>query len=130
MPHDALTLTEGLPERALAAGDTLFTEGDLSSSVVVLVAGELVVEGAGLVIDRHTRPGTFVGETGALLGQPRGATVTAALPTVIREIGDPDDFFAKYPKLGLEVARQLARRVHRLNGFVAAVQCEFGSGSI
>ncbi len=130
MPHDALVLTEALPERTFAAGETVFFEGEQATTVVVLVSGELVVEGSGIVIDRHTTPGTFVGETGALLGLPRGATVTAGVRTVIREIGDPDDFFATYPKLGLEVARQLAGRLARLNGYIAAVQREFGAGVV
>ncbi len=130
MSQEVITLTEGLPERALSTGDILFAEGDVSATVVVLVAGELVIEGGGRVVDRHTTPGTFVGETGALLDQPRGARVTAGLPTVVREIGNPSDFFATYPQLGLEVARQLACRLHRLNGYLAAVQREPGTGSV
>jgi len=122
---DALILTQGLPERTLAAGDTLFVEGEVSSSVVVLVDGELVIETGGVVVSTHTTPGSFVGETGALLDQRRSATVTAAMPTVVREIGDPDEFFAAHPQLGLEVARQLAGRLHRLTAYVADVQRQF-----
>lgn len=118
-------LGDDLPERALASGDVLFSEGDASSSVVVLVDGELVIEAGGVIVNRHTTPGSFVGETGALLEQSRGATVTAAVPTVVREIGDPDEFFATNPQIGIEIARQLAGRLHRLTAYVVDVQRQF-----
>ena len=125
MLDDVLALTEALPTRTLAAGELLFVEGESSSTVVVVVEGELVIESGGVVIARHTAPGTFVGEIGALLDQRRSATVTAATTTVVREIGDPPEFFATYPHLGLEVARQLAGRLHRLTAYIADVQLQF-----
>jgi CRP-like cAMP-binding protein len=77
-------------------------------------------------VDRHGVPGTIVGEIGALLSQPRSATVNAVVPSVIREIGDPDEFFAAHPQVGLEVARQLAGRLYRLTAYVTDVQQQFG----
>lgn len=125
MLDDVLALTEALPARRLAAGEVLFVAGESSSTVVVLVEGELVIESGGVVIARHAAPGTFIGEIGALLDQRRSATVTAATATVIREIGDPQEFFAAYPHLGLEVARQLAGRLHRLTAYITDVQHQF-----
>jgi CRP/FNR family transcriptional regulator, cyclic AMP receptor protein len=125
MLEDALALTEGLPTRTLAVGEALFVQGEPSSSVVVMVEGELEISAGGVVMNRHTAPGSLIGETGALLGQPRGATVTATAPTVVREIGDPDEFFASHPELGLEVARQLAMRLFRLTTYIADVQRQF-----
>lgn len=125
MADDVLTLTAPLPERSLAAGETLFVEGEESASVVVLVDGELLIETGGVEVHRFTAPGSFVGETGALLGQPRSATVRAVSDSVIREIGDPDEFFAAHPQLGLEVARQLAGRLFRLTAYVSDVQRQF-----
>ncbi len=126
MGVDVVSLTAALPERPLVAGETLFVEGDVSSSVVVLVHGELEVEAGGVVMSRLVSPGSFVGETGALLGQRRSATVRAVADSLIREIGDPDEFFAAHPQLGLEVARQLAGRLHRLTAYVSDVQRQFG----
>ncbi|MGD9704847.1 MAG: cyclic nucleotide-binding domain-containing protein [Acidimicrobiia bacterium] len=125
MLDDVLALTEGLPVRTLAPGEALFVEGDTSSTVVVLVDGELVIEVEGVVVNRHTAPGSFVGETGALLRRLRNATVTAVVPTVVREIGDPHEFFAIHPQLGLEVARQLAGRLDRLTAYIVDVQRQF-----
>jgi CRP-like cAMP-binding protein len=78
-----------------------------------------------MVVNRHTTPGTFIGEIGALLGQPRSASVTAVAPTVVRDIGNPDEFFAAHPELGVEVARQLAARLTRLTAYIVDVQHRF-----
>jgi CRP/FNR family cyclic AMP-dependent transcriptional regulator len=123
---DVLALTADLPERTLTVGESVYIEGDRSGTVLVLVAGELEIERGGVVMHRHAVPGSFVGEIGALLGEPRSATVTAIKPSVIREIGNPDEFFAAHPQLGLEVARQLAARLARLTAYVADVQRQFG----
>ena len=126
MLDDVLALTEDLPTRTLVAGETLFAEGSLSAIVVVLVDGELLVEAGGSTLHRHTAAGSFVGETGALLEQPRNATVTAVRTTLVREIGHPFEFFLRHPQLGLEVARQLAARLDRLNAYIADVQRQVG----
>jgi CRP/FNR family transcriptional regulator, cyclic AMP receptor protein len=124
--EDALALTEGLPERTLAAGEVLFVQGEPSATVVVLVDGELDVEAGGVTLNRHTTPGTLIGETGALLRQARNATVTAVRPTVVRDIGDPDEFFAAHPQIGVEIARQLAGRLDRLTAYIVDVERQFG----
>jgi CRP-like cAMP-binding protein len=126
MLADVLALTEGLPERRLEAGGIVFREGDASATVAVLVEGHLIIDAGGVVLNNFTLPGTFVGEIGALLNQERSASVVAATDTVIREIGDPTSFFASHPELGLEVARQLAGRLHRLTAYIGDVQRQFG----
>jgi CRP/FNR family transcriptional regulator, cyclic AMP receptor protein len=126
MTDAMLALTTGLPERSLAAGEVVYRAGDPVTTVLVLVDGQLQIERGGMVVNSHGVPGSVVGELGALLHQPRSATVTAALPSVVREIGDPDEFFAAHPQVGLEVARQLAGRLYRLTAYVADVQQQFG----
>ncbi len=120
-----LVLTAEVPERLLAAGEAVYLEGDEPTTVLVLVDGELEIERGGVVVNRHVVPGAFVGEIGALLSQRRSATVTATVPTIVREIGDPTQFFAAHPQLGLEVARQLAGRLDRLTAYVTDVQRQF-----
>ncbi len=109
----------------MAAGEVVYREGDAVTTVLVLVDGQLQIDRGGVVVNTHRVPGSVVGEIGALLHQPRSATVTAAVPSVIREIGDPDDFFAANPQVGLELARQLAARLARLTAYVADVQQQF-----
>ena len=54
-------------------------------------------------------------------GTARTATVTATAPSTVRIIGDPDAFFASHPEIGLELARQLAGRLHRLLAYLGDV---------
>lgn len=123
---DIVALTAGLPDRRLAAGEVLLEQDDDDArTVAVLVDGVLTAELDGEVIDEHTTPGTFVGEVGALLGLPRSATVRAATPTTVRIIGDPATFFVSHPELALELARQLAGRLHRLVAYVADVRHQY-----
>lgn len=126
MLDDVLASTENLPVRALAADEPLFREGDAPEGLFVLVRGELVVDTHGAVVDRLVAPGTIVGEVGALLGQPRTASVTAVSDTVVRVVDDPRVLFAAHPEVAFEIARQLAGRLHRLTAYVSDVERQFG----
>lgn len=126
-PADVLALTAGVPERVLPAGEVLFGQGaGADRSVAVLVEGELRVELDGIELAEITVPGAFVGEIGALLGSARTATVVASAPSVVRVIGDPDAFFRDDPRLGLELARQLAGRLHRLLAYLGDLRSQYG----
>ena len=123
---DVLDLTGDLPERHLQAGEVLYGQGAGDrTAVAVLVEGELRVELDGTLIADLRVPGTFVGEIGALLGTARTATVVAGAPSVVRVIGDPEAFFASHPELGLELARQLAGRLHRLLAYLTDVRTQY-----
>src|SRR5215211_6525798 len=53
VPTDVLALSASHPERILAADEVLFSEGDDSTNLIVLVEGELVIEAADLPLHRH-----------------------------------------------------------------------------
>lgn len=123
---DVLALTDDLPARELRAGEVLFGQGaDDERSVAVLVEGALRVELDGIELAEITVPGAFVGEIGALLGGARTATVVATTDTVVRVIGDPEAFFRDDPRLGLELARQLAGRLQRLLAYLGDVRSQY-----
>ena len=125
-PTGVLALTDGLPARHLAAGEVLFGQGDGDErTVAVLVEGSLRVELDGVALAEITVPGAFVGEIGALLGTARSATVVAVEPSEVRVIGDPESFFRDDPRLGLEVARQLAGRLQRLLAYLGDVRAQY-----
>ena len=106
----------------------LFVEGEASSTVVrARRAASCVIEAGGVVVNRHTAPGTFVGEIGALLGQPRtrhrhgrgcrrssgrSATPTSSSPPT-RSSG------SRWPASSPAAS-------HRLTAYVADVQRQFG----
>jgi CRP-like cAMP-binding protein len=125
-PPDVVAITTGMPEQRLAPGEPLFDRGDDAGRVVgVLVDGSLHVELDGVVIDRLTTSGAFVGEIGALLGTARTASVVAASPSTVRLIGDPESFFDTHPQLALELARQLAGRLQRILAYLADVRQQY-----
>jgi CRP/FNR family cyclic AMP-dependent transcriptional regulator len=125
-PSDILALTEDMPVRRLQPGDVLYDQGDGDSTgVAVFVDGYLRVELGGQQLDVFTTPGAFIGEIGALLGTARTATVVAVEPSTVRLIGDPDAFFASHPRLALELARQLAGRLHRLLAYLGDVRSQY-----
>jgi CRP-like cAMP-binding protein len=122
----SLALTEGLPELRLDEGERLFEQHASDHSIVaVLVDGSLRVEVDGDRLPDVSIPGSFVGEIGALLGIPRTADVVAGEATTVRIIGNPSAFFASHPSLALELARQLAGRLHRLTSYVSDVRAQF-----
>ncbi len=123
---DILTLTRDLPGRRLEAGEVLFGEGEGDRvEVAVLLDGILRIELGDLVLAELSTPGAFVGEIGALLGTARTATVKAVVPSTVRLIGDPEAFFATHPEVGLELARQLAGRLHRLLAYLADIRTQY-----
>lgn len=124
MSNLVLQLSEGLPERTLTAGQPLFDAED-TTSVVILLSGSLRAETGGLLLSVMEEPGTFVGEVGALLALPRSAEVTAVTDSTVRVIGEPAVFFDTYPQLGVELARQLAVRLHRLNAYLSDLRQQY-----
>jgi CRP-like cAMP-binding protein len=126
MGGEILAITAGMPERRLAPGEVLFHEGARGDAVVaVLVEGVLGLEAHGASLPELAAPGSFVGEMGALLGTARSATVVARAPTTVRIIGDPNAFFATHPALALELARQLAGRLHRLVAYLGDLRSQY-----
>ena len=125
-PSDVLALTRDLPERRLDVGEVLFGKGGAGhDEVAVLLEGGLRVELDDIQLAQLSIPGTFVGEIGALLGTARSATVVAAEPSTVRLIGDPEAFFASHPEIALELARQLAGRLHRLLAYLADLRGQY-----
>jgi CRP/FNR family cyclic AMP-dependent transcriptional regulator len=125
-PSDVLALTGDLPERRLDVGEVLFGKGGGGhAEVAVLLEGRLRVELDDILLAQLSLPGTFVGEIGALLGTARSATVVAMEPSTVRLIGDPEAFFATHPEIGLELARQLAGRLHRLLAYLADIRSQY-----
>ena len=125
MATDVVALTEGMPERTVPAGASVFDDDDDARAVLVLVSGRLRVHQGGAELARLDQPGAFVGEIGALLGTPRSAEVVAIDDSVVRTIGEPGSFFEAHPELALELARQLAGRLHRLVAYLGDVREQY-----
>lgn len=104
--------------RHLPTGTTLCQEGDFGDTMYFVVQGSLeiskrVIEGAGKVI-ATLGVGQYAGELSLLTGVQRSATIRAVEETEVVEI-DQQAFLQllhDQPQVGLDLMRQLARRLH------------------
>lgn len=104
----------------LAAGETLFREGDPGDCLYIVVEGELRVSSG----DRTLvllGPGKIVGELALLDPEPRSASVAASRDALLFRIDkEPfDEVMADRPEIALGIIRSLARRIRQLGRTVA-----------
>jgi len=110
--HD---LQARLEWRHLAAGETLFREGEPGDAMYIVVAGRLsfVVEDAGgdVLVRGEVGPGEVVGEFALLTGEPRSATVYAIRDTDLVRLSQPvfEDLVRQYPRVMLHLARNIIK---------------------
>jgi NTE family protein len=110
-----------------AAGEVLFSEGDASDSLYLVISGRLQAsvtgaDGATRVVGEIGR-GESVGEMGVFTGEPRRATITALRDTVLVRL-DLAAFHAilkASPALALNLNRVIIERLKRQNTSVRAV---------
>jgi PAS domain S-box-containing protein len=98
---------------AFSQGDTLFSEGDASQDLFILVSGELeILKGNKRVATIHESGSSF-GEMSFLLGDRRTATVKAAKDGKAIRIpaAEGERIFKKFPALAIEIPRILAGRL-------------------
>jgi PAS domain S-box-containing protein len=94
-------------------GETVFYEGDDSKDLYILVSGKLdVLKGKRKIAEISGR-GTLFGEMSYLLNQSRTATIKAKTDTTLIKIPEDriEEFFKKFPELGPEITRLLAKRL-------------------
>jgi CRP/FNR family transcriptional regulator, cyclic AMP receptor protein len=123
-------LASELPELRAEPGKVVVTEGELSTEMFVVVAGELEV--AKRALDGSTvrvamlGPGDWFGEMAILDVQPRSASVRALAPSVLLSMSSdqvdrllyrvsPKD----YSLLVMNIARELSRRLRVADGILA-----------
>ena len=104
----------------LAAGETLFSEGDPGDCLYIVVEGELRVSSRDQTLVL-LGPGKIVGELALLDPEPRSASVTASRDALLFRIDkEPfDEVMADRPEIALGIIRSLARRIRQLGRTVA-----------
>lgn len=128
-PPDLLDHFADRPARTLVHGETLVSDGELHDTMFVLVTGVLEVAKDGNVISTIDRPGSIVGEVGALLGTGATATVTARSDTVVHVVDDAGAVLRSDPVVTFEVARLLAERLDLVTRFLADLRAQYGDAS-
>ena len=75
---------------ALDAGQILFREGDAGDGMYLVESGRIEISAAGSGPERrilsHFEPGAFFGEMAILESQPRSATATATIASIVHFI--------------------------------------------
>ncbi len=110
---------------AYRPGDILFHQGDLADSAYIILEGEaevLVTTPSGPVKVATLGKGAFLGEIGILCDVPRTATIRATVALSTLKI-TKDLFFrmvTDFPAIGIEVMRELATRIERMNAQLSA----------
>ena len=102
------------------AGQWLLRQGERSSRLYVLRAGEVAVERDGLLIQSVGQPGSVFGEMALLLETSHSATVRAVTDIEVFVIADALRVLEANPAWALQVARLLARRLAVTTGRLAA----------
>lgn len=118
---DLRALAERCQEKAYRSGERIFTEGELGSSLFIILRGTVgIAQGAGSRMTEVARlgPGSYFGEFAIFDGGPRTATAAATEAGSTLLVLDRQTFIQfgeKNPKVLLEIIRGLTRSVRRLN---------------
>ncbi len=136
-------LAESLPTSRVEAGQMVVEEGDLSTQMFVVVAGELEVIKKGTtggdVRVAVLGPSDWFGEMAIIDVQPRSASVRAVAPTLVLSItADHVDSLLyrrdvkDYALFIMNIARELSRRLRVADGilaqFYAALSQQYAPG--
>ena len=123
---ELLQRTAGLPEIALAAGDTLLREGETGDGLWILVSGALQISKSGIAITSISRPGAAIGEISLLLNSAYTATVVASAPSIVRYADDGRAFLASEPVITRLIAAGLAERLDFATTYLVDLKHQYG----
>ena len=99
-------------------GEVVFREGEPGETMYLVVAGQVeVLAGADQSPLAALGPGSFVGELALLLGEPRSATLRVVADSMLWSLHrrDLDVLLAEHPVIGVELSRELGRRLVATN---------------
>jgi CRP/FNR family transcriptional regulator, cyclic AMP receptor protein len=109
VPDEGLVwLLELLNEVEYKAGDTIVTEGELGTSMYIIMEGQVSVHAGGRMLN-HLNAGDVFGELAALSPEPRTASVTADTDTRLLSLSR-DPLFALFDQRPV-VAHGIVRRL-------------------
>jgi len=113
--------SSSLARRTFAPGDVICRAGDPGDTLFVIVDGLARVLGADGDVVARLRRSDVIGEMSLVSGEPRSATVIAAVPTSVLELGR-DDFaglIAVHPQILSNLNRILTRRLAETTARIA-----------
>ena len=129
--EDLAPVVETAEVERVPAGKVVLTEGEQGDDVFVIRSGSMVVEkdiGGKPIFLRYLPAGSFFGEMGVLSGQPRNATVKAAVGSeVIKLTGDSfRKMLAARPQVRAATEAAVAERA-AMNSFIESRKASYSS---
>jgi CRP-like cAMP-binding protein len=119
---DRRYLAQRSRSKQIDKGQILFSEGDPSDSVLVLVSGHMKVltysrDGSEFIVNT-VMPGETMGEVGVLSGCPRSATIQATEASVVLVLPGAAiiDLISERPVLAIALLQRLSHLVRRMTG--------------
>ncbi len=129
LPTDALeAIVDRLKLETFTHGDVVFRKGEPSGSMFLVRSGQVDVVLESDATGHSDQeplaslgPGSFVGELGLLLDEPRSATLLAVTDSELLALSrsDLDDLLERYPEIALDLSRELGRRLVATNRRIA-----------
>ena len=119
--EDIAKILGRLEEINCRAGATIFSQGDAGDAFYLVQAGTVQVmignTGGHREIVAALGPGEWFGEMALLSGEPRAATVTALVDTVLWRLGRQawDDLLEKHPSWLMQFCATLSKRLAQLD---------------
>lgn len=109
---DLEALASTLRSEDRSAGDVVFREGDAAEALYLVETGLVEVRRGGEPL-AALGPGSFVGELGLLLGEPRSADLVAVADTTLLVLtrASLDELLDQHPAITAEMTRELGRRL-------------------
>ncbi|MCC7394083.1 MAG: cyclic nucleotide-binding domain-containing protein [Sphingomonadaceae bacterium] len=130
-PADLVEALDGAEVESIPAGKVILTEGDTGDDIYIIRQGSMIVEknvGGRAVFLRYLPAGSYVGEMGVISGDPRNATIKAAIKSEVVKL--PGAAFRKMldakPDLKKRILAEMADR-QQLNAFMSGHQEGFSS---
>ncbi|MEM7798146.1 MAG: cyclic nucleotide-binding domain-containing protein [Chloroflexota bacterium] len=112
------SVANALEEMQAEAQETIIHEGDLETTMYIVVEGGVSVHSGGQVIV-NLGPGETVGELAALDPEPRSASVTASEPSLLFRLDEIalDEIMATRPEVAKGIIKALCRRIRKQGKF-------------
>ena len=119
-PDDLAALSARLEERAFAAGEAIFAQGDPGSTLFLIQEGGVEIsvgQGKTRVVLATLFPGQYFGELSLMDGAPRSATAAAAKASTLLALDRDDfkEFIKKDPDAALLIMAEMGERMRQTN---------------
>lgn len=114
-----------LESTLLDRGHDVLRQGERKRQLFVLKGGSVEVLKNGQRLCEISQPGSVFGELSVLLKTFHFATVRTLEPSSFYIVDDADAFLVNNPQVGLQIARELAGRLAKLDSYFADLKREF-----